>query len=96
MGKSLVKPAITVMRRYNAVIIKEAEIFSYFLFPSLLINTFFFIPLNCKELTFLVEPTKKNLWQNELQKEPQRRNLTPVCQDWRFPEVTQFLIVLQR
>lgn len=62
MGKSLAKPAITVMRRYNEVIIKEKEIFPYFPLSPLFITIFFSFPSICKVLAFVVEPTKKKLW----------------------------------
>lgn len=44
MGKSLVKPAITVMRGYNGVIIKDEELFPYFPLSPLLITVSFTIP----------------------------------------------------
>jgi len=43
MGKFLVKSAITVMRRYNEVIIKEEEIFPCFPLPPLTCNHIFLL-----------------------------------------------------
>lgn len=50
MGKSLVKPAITVMRRYNELIIKEDGIFSFFFLLPLLIMTFPLLPLKLQRI----------------------------------------------
>lgn len=50
MGKSLVKPAITVMRRYNEVIIKEDGLFAFFFPPPLLTMTFFLLPLKLQRI----------------------------------------------
>lgn len=87
MGKSLVKPAITVIRRYNEVIIKEEELVPYFPLPPLLITVFFSFPSKCKKLAFLVGP-RRICGISQKQKEPRGGNLMSVCQDWRIPGAT--------